>query len=198
MRHCVAACLKNVVVVGIISTVSFSSMVGAESYIHVSDSVLELNGGKEYQIKAAILFNVLKFTDWPAANAPSESLVVGIVGKDPFGGMIDKVFSGKKKGKSSIVIKRYPSLTGLTDSDLGEIHAVFVTDGEIKGIGEMRAKLESAGILIIGESDGSAANGHVAIPVKKGKVKIQVNKGLLEAAGFKMKSKLLQSAEIVK
>jgi YfiR/HmsC-like len=196
MRNNVATSLKIIVAIGVTSTVSFSSMLGAESYFHASE--MESSGGKEYQIKAAILFNVLKFTDWPAANTPSEQLVVGIVGEDPFGSTIEKAFSGKKKGKSSIVIKRYQSLSGLTDSDLGEIHAVFVTDGETKSIGEMRSKLEGAGILIVGESDGSAKNGHVATPMKKGKIKIQVNKGLLEAAGFKMKSKLLQSAEIVK
>ena len=52
---------------------------------------------REYQIKASILYRFLQFVEWPESaftQNPGE-LVVGVLGKDPFGAVLDRTLAGK-------------------------------------------------------------------------------------------------------
>ena len=51
----------------------------------------------EYQIKAAYLFNFLKFVEFPedAFADPLAPIVIGVVGDDPFGSSLPQVVVGK-------------------------------------------------------------------------------------------------------
>ena len=72
---------------------------------------------REYQVKAAFLYNFIKFVDWPKETMPdgNESVIIGIIGKDPFGKLFvaikDKLVKGKK-----VVIKRFKGLEELQES----------------------------------------------------------------------------------
>jgi hypothetical protein len=58
---------------------------------HAQDSA------SEYQVKAAYLFNFLKFVEWPeeAFTDPLAPIVIGIAGDDPFGNALPQVVVGK-------------------------------------------------------------------------------------------------------
>jgi hypothetical protein len=51
---------------------------------------------KEYEVKAAFIFNFLKFIDWPEEKtaANNNKIIIGIIGEDPFGQATD-VLKGK-------------------------------------------------------------------------------------------------------
>ena len=51
----------------------------------------------EYQIKAAFLYNFVKFVEWPPETLPSNGapIVLAVLGKDPFGSALDDVILGK-------------------------------------------------------------------------------------------------------
>src|SRR5438552_14382023 len=50
----------------------------------------------EYQVKAAFLYNFVKFVDWPeTAIDPREPIVLCVLGKDPFSGELDRAIEGK-------------------------------------------------------------------------------------------------------
>ena len=68
-----AACLLLCRLIGLPST-------------HAQDSTTP-----EYKIKAAFLYNFAKLTDWPAnAFSTTQSpLVIGVLGRDPFGALLD-------------------------------------------------------------------------------------------------------------
>ena len=53
---------------------------------------------KEYQVKAAFLYNFSQFVDWPPEAFPQAQtpLVIGIIGDDPFGGSLDEISAGEK------------------------------------------------------------------------------------------------------
>ena len=46
---------------------------------------------EEYQIKAAFLYNFIKFVEWPKDrfSGDKDPIVIGVVGKDPFGEVLD-------------------------------------------------------------------------------------------------------------
>src|SRR5207247_11089166 len=54
----------------------------------------------EYLIKAGFIYNFAKFVEWPSAAfaQPDSPIVIGILGTDPFGPLIDQIVENKKIG----------------------------------------------------------------------------------------------------
>ena len=65
----------------------------------------------EYEVKAAMLLNFAKFTDWPAdsAQALQPYVTLCVHGRDPFGALLDETVKGRTVGGRTLVIKRYGS-----------------------------------------------------------------------------------------
>src|ERR1700680_2290273 len=63
----------------------------------------------EYLIKAGFIYNFAKFVEWPSAtfSQPDSPIVIGVVGTDPFGNVLDHIVEDKKIGPSGFVVKRY-------------------------------------------------------------------------------------------
>src|SRR5258708_35454074 len=53
---------------------------------------------REYQLKAVFIFNFTQFVEWPASSFPTDQapIVIGILGKNPFGGYLGEIVSGEK------------------------------------------------------------------------------------------------------
>ena len=51
---------------------------------------------KEYQVKAAFLYNFTKFVEWPEQSfaGTNSPLLIGVFGKDPFGGELQSAVEG--------------------------------------------------------------------------------------------------------
>lgn len=72
---------------------------------------------KEYEIKAAFIFNFLKFIDWPrekSIHRPGE-ITIGIVGDDPFGKSFG-IVENKKVKDCRVVIQRFGTFEELKES----------------------------------------------------------------------------------
>src|SRR5688572_33422708 len=63
----------------------------------------------EYELKAAFLYNFVKFTEWPAEESgkSDEPFIIGVVGKDPFGAALDKLIEGETIYDKKIVARRF-------------------------------------------------------------------------------------------
>src|ERR1700688_4042081 len=70
---------------------------------HAQDSL------PEYQVKAAYLFNFLKFVEYPGESFadPLAPIVIGVVGEDPFGSALPQVVIGKTVQGRDLVIYVY-------------------------------------------------------------------------------------------
>jgi hypothetical protein len=67
---------------------------------------------QEYVVKAVFLFNFAQFVEWPAeavgdAHGP---LVIGILGKDPFGARLDETVSGETVNGRPLEVRRFGSV----------------------------------------------------------------------------------------
>ena len=64
---------------------------------------------QEYKVKAAFLYNFLKFIDWPTTKISDEKTInIGIIGTNPFGKAFEPV-QDKKIGDNKIAIKFFNS-----------------------------------------------------------------------------------------
>src|SRR5258707_13865125 len=96
---------------------------------HAQDSSVS----SEYLIKAGFIYNFANLVQWPA-NAftqPDSPIVIGILGEDPFGTVLDRVLPGKKANGRIFLFKRLTSVTDLKDS-----HLVFVSSYEMAHLAE--------------------------------------------------------------
>src|SRR5947209_10399422 len=72
-------------------------------------SAARADDSREYQIKAAFIYNFLLFTEWPDdAFADSKSpFVVATVGNDPFHGLLERILQAKQVNGRGVKIMHY-------------------------------------------------------------------------------------------
>src|SRR6267378_3023025 len=62
----------------------------------------------ESLIKAGFIYNFAKFVEWPSTSfaQPDSPIVIGILGTDPFGGIIDRIVADKNISGRGFVVRR--------------------------------------------------------------------------------------------
>lgn len=150
---------------------------------------------KEYQIKAAFLYNFTKFVEWPAERFASATapIVIGVFGRDPFGGELEKVVRDRKVNGRDLSIVLLRSL-----SEASAVHVLFVTTGEEKRFGSV-APASLAGVLTVSESaQFTPSQGVVNFTAVDDKVRFEINADAAECAGLKISAQLLKLAILVR
>jgi len=89
------------------------------SCIMISDVYPESHSAqyKEYEVKAAFMYNFLKFVDWPEEKTAKigNQITIGIIGQDPFDAAAD-ILKDKKVEERNVVLKRINSLQQLKEA----------------------------------------------------------------------------------
>jgi hypothetical protein len=145
----------------------------------------------EYQIKAAFLYNFAKFVQFPPSDDRPGPLVIGVLGDDPFGRILDEAIKGKTVQGREIGVRR------LSDAgDLRRCHMVFVSESETRHLPDIVGRAQHAGVLTVGESAHFLREGGIVrFYVEANRVKFQINADAAERAGLKINSLLLSLAQ---
>lgn len=152
----------------------------------------------EYLIKAGFIYNFAKFIQWPesAFAHPNSPIVIGILGTDPFGSVIDRIVADKKIGGRGFVVRR---LTWAKDSaDLKNCAIVFVSSSEHKNLHDILLALKALPILTIGDTPGFAQKGGmIGFTVEDNRIRFEINVEAARLAQLVISSRLLTLATIV-
>lgn len=154
------------------------------------------NAALEYKVKAGYLFNFAKFVEWPQSSFTNASapLVVGLVGDDPFGQMLDEALAGKNVNGRGFVIRHYDP-----QEDLSSCHVLFVSRSAKGRAAKILETLRERTVLTVGESDGfGQLGGMINFTLMGGQVKIETNPEAAAGVGLKVSSKLLAASRTVK
>ncbi|MBI3802229.1 MAG: YfiR family protein [Nitrospirae bacterium] len=148
----------------------------------------------EYQVKAAFLYNFAKFVEWPAEALPEgQPFVIGILGQDPFGSLIDEAVAGKTVHDRPIAVKRYPKVEEVAGANI-----LFISDSEGPNVSHILKRLDRAPILTVSDLGRFAdEGGMVQLLVDQNRVRFAINVAAVEQAGLKPSSQLLKLARIV-
>ena len=157
----------------------------------------ELSRSTEYELKAAFLYNFIKFTGWPPdemANK-SEPFVIGVLGKDPFGVALDKTIEGESFQQKRIVIRRFSRM----DESVGNSQVLFISASEESNLPAILKLLDGQAALTVSEIENFAPRGGM-IQLKKesNKIVFEINVEAAKRAGLAMHAQLLKLAKIVK
>jgi hypothetical protein len=150
----------------------------------------------EYALKSVFLYNFCRFIDWPdfAFNSPTEPLVIGVLGDDPFGSMLDEAVQGEHFHGRRIQIEHYRS-----PREIGHCHLLFVTGPETARMNEILAAVAGKSIVTVGENEGfMQRGGMIALAADRNRVRLLINPDALRMAKLDVSSKLLRVAEITR
>jgi hypothetical protein len=149
----------------------------------------------EYQVKAVFLFNFSQFVDWPAASfADGRSpLVIGVLGRDPFGTTLDEIVSGETVNGRPLAVRRYDSV-----DKVDTCHILFVDRSQAEQVDAILAALKGRSVLTVADFEGFARHGGIIrfITVDN-KIRLRVNLAAAQEAKLTISSKLLRPAHIV-
>ncbi len=153
----------------------------------------EAKAATEYEIKAVYLLMFAKSIGWTEAmfadaQAP---LVVGVLGNDPFGTVLNNAFRGETVGRSKrpLVVIRARNAAALP-----QCHIVFVSKSEERQALNIVARFRGKPTLVIGDfSPFSAKGGHLNFILSGGAVKYEFNASAIQKNGLKLPSKIQRS-----
>ena len=146
----------------------------------------------EYQVKAAFLYNFIKFVEWPEDAFPNQDapIVIGIVGKDSFNGDLDNLVRDKTIRKRAVEVRRLKE-----GAALNVCHVLFVAQSEAAAVPAMMKQLEAKQVLTVSETPGFLERGGIInFVISNNKVRFEVNIGASADAGLQISSKLLNLA----
>lgn len=167
---------------------------------------------QEYQIKAAFLYNFIKFVDWPKEAMPdsNEPITIGIIGKDPFGNAFEPV-KDKDVREKKVVVKRFKSIADL--KKLGEsgkdelnrqieavkkCHLLFVCSSEKEYLKDIVNTVKDRPVLTVGDTEEFLQSGGIiSFVMEDQKVRFEVNLVAAKCANLKIRSQLLRLAKRV-
>jgi hypothetical protein len=172
----------------------------------------ESTSSREYQIKAAFLYNFIKFVDWPEEKtAGSDNTInIGIIGEDPFEDAFEPIKDKRIKGRN-VVIKRFKSIKELKKNGgkgkpelhpeidaIKKCHLLFICSSEKKNSGEIIKALNDSSVLTVGETAGFLEDGGIIkFIMEEQKIRFEINATTAEETKLKIRSKLLRLARKV-
>ncbi|HSN85930.1 MAG TPA: YfiR family protein, partial [Thermoanaerobaculia bacterium] len=109
---------------------------------------------REYDVKAAFLYNFVKFVEWPAGAFRDDRspIEICVYGTDPFGDSLDGVVKGETVEGRGLAIRRPAQLAG--GAGFEGCHVLFISGSERESARELLAALGSRPVLTVGDTEG--------------------------------------------
>jgi hypothetical protein len=148
----------------------------------------------QYVLKSAFLYNFCRFIDWPdsAFASPSEPLIIGIAGDDPFGSLLSEAIKGKKYHNRPIRIDHFRG-----PGDIRRCHLLFVSHSNAGRVVPILVAVAGKSVLTVGETeDFFNRGGMITLTAEQNRVRLRINTAVLHSANLVVSSKLLRVAEI--
>ncbi len=173
----------------------------------------------KYETKAGYLLNFAEFIEWPAGSFShaKSPIILGVVGKDPFGPELDKL-QGKTVNGRTLEVKRFkgalefrgeetpgrrqddlPAKQAKKLAEMKSCHILFITASEKNFLPQTLKPFRGASVLTVGETDSFAREGGIINFVdSENTVQLEINLAAAEQARLKISSKLLSLAKVIK
>lgn len=153
----------------------------------------------EYALKAAVLYNFARYTDWPSSafhdeDDAKEPLVFAILGADPFGKYLDDLLDEKELGGRKVVLKHFANI-----EQLDRCHVLFVSRSVEKQLKDVLKIVKPWNTFTVAEFGDFARDGGIArLFVQSLQVRFEINVDAAERAKLKISSQLLKLSVVLK
>lgn len=158
---------------------------------------------QEYKVKAAFIYNFVKFIEWPTEKISDEKIInIGIIGINPFGKAIESL-EDKQIGNKKIELTLFDSLekSELTDKNIEDIrkcHVLFICNSEKKKFKEIINLIKGYSVLSVGDTKGFLElGGIINFIIENQKVGFEINNYRAKDSKLNIRSQLLRLAKKV-
>lgn len=142
----------------------------------------------ESKIKAAYVFHIIKFVDWPSL--PADALRLCVTGSDGVTLLLNDL-AGKQIKDRALRVDSDGSL------DPAQCQVLYVGRPERRWP-ELQARLRGQAVLTVSDQDGFARGGGiVGLYPEGGKIKLEINPDAARSANLRISAKLLELARTV-
>ena len=149
----------------------------------------------EHEVKAVFLFNFAQFVEWPSKSLPEPNspIVIGILGKDPFGVYLEETIKDETVNGHPLVIERYTDPAKIKNCQI-----LFITAGKTTRFDTIIKALKGRDILTVSDGNNFAKQGGmIRFITENNRIRLRINLKAVKASGITISSKLLQLSEIV-
>ncbi|MGE4063762.1 MAG: YfiR family protein [Rhodospirillaceae bacterium] len=141
----------------------------------------------EYPIKAVFLYKFGDFVSWPRTNAVFS---ICIVGRDPFGDVIDRVTAGERVGDRAIAVVRLDSYQENQSCDVAYLGGV--EDAALPGV--LSALSRSSVLSVTDEATNKVERGVIHFAIRQNRVRFYIDQAKATRSGITVRSSLLAIA----
>lgn len=141
------------------------------------------------EVQAAYLYNFGKFVTWPAsANAPEMDIC--ILGRDPFGVVLDRILAHEKIDGRALAVVRLANIQSAKSCSI-----LFFADSEATHVEQDLSAIGGAPVLTVSELPGFASRGGmIQFVLDHDRVRFEVNLNAARKSGLTLSSQLLKVA----
>lgn len=146
----------------------------------------------EYPVKAAFLYKFGSFVTWPpsAFAGPGAPLVVCVVGRDPFGALLERTVRGQTIDGRAVVVRRLDAVEAGAPC-----HIAFLGGSRAQSVEAAAAVLAGSPVLTVSERQTPGAA--IRFLIRDNRVRFEIDERAAAAAGLTISSKLLNLAVAV-
>lgn len=150
---------------------------------------------KEYELKAAFLYNFTKFVTWPEERFadPHSPIIIGVFGKSPFSPELAAAIAARKTDGRPVLLRNVS-----TPATAAEVHVLFVPAWEERAAEAVLEPERKAGVLYVGETEAFREHGGtITFDLDRDKLRFVINMNAADRAGLKISAQLLKLAKRV-
>ncbi len=147
---------------------------------------------KEYNLKAAFIYNFTRFIEWDTLNTGNE-FIIGVISSSPITKAFEDIARTKTVNNKKIIIRHF-----YTAEEISDCNILFISENSKISLNEILDKTRSKNTLTISEQEGYAKQGTaINFIIVNSKLKFEANTKAINSAGLIASSQLLKLAIIV-
>jgi uncharacterized protein DUF4154 len=162
---------------------------------HAGDTVNAAEVALESRVKAAFLYQMAGYVEWPSAAfpRPDTPITIAVAGAEAIGDELARIVPGRTVQNRTIAVRQVKD-----PSALAGVHVVFVGDERKSQLKEFATRAREQGVLLVTESEGALSEGSmVNFVLLDGRVRFEVALDPARRSGIKLSSRLLSVAHQV-
>jgi hypothetical protein len=172
-----------------------AAFAGAAGWPAVATPADNEHASLEHRVKAAFLYKIAGYAEWPNASFPQPDtpLTIGVVGAEPLAAELSQIVTGRSAHNRPVRVRRLKA-----SESLEGLHVLFVGREERAQLNQLAPRAQQRAILMVSESEGALANGSVInFVIDEGRVRFEVSMASARKSNVTLSSRLLAVAQQV-
>lgn len=138
-------------------------------------------------LKAAFIYNFVKFTEWPAPLPTADPFVICVIGDAAVGDALERVVAGRDFAGRPMMVAM-----AVIARPTGACHVLYVSGATVGEALRVVAGLQDSPVLTISDVVGfTDAGGMAQFFVERGQLRFTIKAEVVRRSGLRMSSKLL-------